>query len=34
VRAELGWQPKYGDIRTIVESAWAWHVKNPKGYGG
>jgi UDP-glucose 4-epimerase len=34
VRSELGWQPKFQDIRTIVESAWAWHVRNPKGYGG
>lgn len=33
VRAELGWAPKYQDIRTIVESAWKWHVKNPGGYG-
>jgi len=33
VRRELGWEPKFQDIRTIVESAWAWHVKNPHGYG-
>lgn len=33
VKAALGWKPKYGDIRAIVESAWAWHVKNPGGYG-
>ena len=33
IRAGLGWQPKYQDIRAIVESAWAWHVKNPGGYG-
>lgn len=33
VRAELGWAPKFQDIRTIVESAWKWHVKNPGGYG-
>jgi UDP-glucose 4-epimerase len=33
VRRELGWQPKYQDIRTIIESAWAWHVKHPNGYG-
>lgn len=33
VRRELGWEPKYQDIRTIVESAWKWHVKNPHGYG-
>lgn len=31
-RAELGWTPRYQDIRTIVESAWAWHVRNPQGY--
>jgi UDP-glucose 4-epimerase len=33
IRRELGWAPKYQDIRAIVESAWAWHVKNPTGYG-
>jgi len=33
VRRELGWEPMFQDIRTIVESAWAWHSKNPHGYG-
>ncbi len=33
IRDELGWDPKYPDIRSIVESAWDWHVKNPTGYG-
>jgi UDP-glucose 4-epimerase len=33
IRNALGWKPKFQDIRTIVESAWAWHVKNPSGYG-
>ncbi len=33
IRRELGWAPKYQDIRAIVESAWAWHVKHPNGYG-
>ena len=33
IRRELGWQPKFQDIETIVSSAWAWHVKNPGGYG-
>jgi len=32
VKAGLGWKPKYQGIRAIVESAWAWHVKNPGGY--
>ncbi len=33
VKAELGWQPKFENIRPIVESAWAWHQKHPLGYG-
>jgi UDP-glucose 4-epimerase len=32
IRAELGWSPRYGDLRQIVESAWAWHVAHPHGY--
>ena len=32
-RVELGWEPRFQNIRPIVESAWAWHVKNPHGYG-
>jgi UDP-glucose 4-epimerase len=33
IRAELGWEPRFQDIRPIVESAWAWHLKHPHGYG-
>lgn len=33
VRQELGWAPKFQDIRAIIESAWAWHLKHPEGYG-
>ncbi len=25
IRRELGWQPRYPDLRQIVESAWQWH---------
>lgn len=32
IRDELGWVPRYGDLRQIVESAWAWHVAHPRGY--
>ncbi|MFC6346288.1 UDP-glucose 4-epimerase GalE [Vagococcus carniphilus] len=28
----LGWQPQYTDIKTIFETAWAWHVSRPNGY--
>jgi UDP-glucose-4-epimerase GalE len=26
----LGWQPRYSDLDTIVQSAWKWHAKHPK----
>ncbi|MDA7915958.1 UDP-glucose 4-epimerase GalE [Verrucomicrobia bacterium] len=32
IRRELGWNPKYGDLTTIIESAWKWHKANPDGY--
>ena len=32
VKRELGWKPKFEAIDKIVESAWAWHVRNPHGY--
>ena len=28
----LGWTPQMPDIKTIVETAWAWHQANPHGY--
>ncbi len=33
IRRELGWEPKYQDVRKIIESAWAWHSAHPNGYG-
>jgi UDP-glucose 4-epimerase len=33
LRTELGWQPKYPDIRDIVATAWKWHSTHPHGYG-
>ena len=32
-RHELGWQPRYGALEEIIETAWAWHRKHPEGYG-
>ena len=29
---ELGWQPQYEVLDTIVETAWAWHRTHPRGY--
>jgi UDP-glucose-4-epimerase GalE len=25
IRGELGWKPKYDNLRTILETAWRWH---------
>jgi UDP-glucose 4-epimerase len=32
IRAELGWTPKYPELEAMVETAWAWRKKHPKGY--
>ncbi len=33
IRRELGWQPRYPDLESIVRSAWEWHRSRPQGYG-
>jgi UDP-glucose 4-epimerase len=33
IRRDLGWEPKYPDLRIIVEHAWEWHRTHPHGYG-
>jgi UDP-glucose-4-epimerase GalE len=29
---ELGWKPRYTALWPIVETAWNWHRKHPRGY--
>ena len=29
---DLGWQPRFSDLPTIVRTAWEWKRKNPHGY--
>ena len=31
-RRVLGWQPRYGGIETIIQTAWRWHESHPRGY--
>jgi len=31
-RTELGWQPRFPDLESIVRTAWAWHRTHPGGY--
>jgi UDP-glucose 4-epimerase len=33
IRQELGWNPQYAEIETIIADAWAWHQRHPAGYG-
>lgn len=28
----LGWKPQYTDVKTIIQTAWDWHVSHPNGY--
>lgn len=32
IQRELGWRPQYGDLDSIIGSAWAWHQAHPHGY--
>jgi UDP-glucose-4-epimerase GalE len=29
---ELGWKPRYMELAPIVETAWHWHRRHPKGF--
>ena len=28
IKKELGWQPTYESLETIIDTAWRWHLKN------
>jgi UDP-glucose 4-epimerase len=32
IRRDLGWKPRIPELHRIVESAWKWRLKNPRGY--
>ena len=32
IRQELGWEPLYPSLSSMVETAWAWRLKHPRGY--
>ena len=33
IRRELGWAPHYTELQPIIDTAWNWHLRHPKGYG-
>jgi UDP-glucose-4-epimerase GalE len=32
IQRDLGWRPRYTELRPIVETAWNWHRQHPKGF--
>lgn len=34
INDELGWMPRYPDLKDIIGTAWAWHQSHPNGYMG
>ncbi|MGO8669811.1 MAG: UDP-glucose 4-epimerase GalE [Capsulimonadaceae bacterium] len=34
IEADLGWKPRYGDLFTIMSTAYAWFESHPNGYAG
>ncbi len=32
IRSELGWTPKFTDLREIIRTAWDWHRTHPHGF--
>ncbi len=32
IKKELGWCPQFESLEAIIESAWKWHLKFPRGY--
>jgi UDP-glucose 4-epimerase len=32
IKKDLGWQPRYSDLETIVKTAYNWHKNHPNGF--
>jgi UDP-glucose 4-epimerase len=32
IKRELGWEPRFPQLRQIIASAWEWHRTHPQGY--
>lgn len=32
IRRDLGWEPRYPELHSIIESAWNWKCLQPQGY--
>lgn len=34
IMRDLGWNPRYSELDSIIESAWRWRLAHPNGYSG
>jgi UDP-glucose-4-epimerase GalE len=32
IQRELGWKPRYPELRPLLETAWNWHRTHPRGF--
>lgn len=32
ISEDLGWKPRYPELRDIIQTAWDWHQRHPQGY--
>jgi len=32
IKRELGWQPRFASLESIIGTAWEWHRTHPRGY--
>jgi UDP-glucose 4-epimerase len=32
INHDLDWRPQYPDLKTIIQTAWNWHLAHPDGY--
>jgi len=32
IREELGWSPRYPELASMIQTAWAWREAHPRGY--
>lgn len=32
INQDLGWEPRFPNLRDIIASAWLWHTTHPNGY--
>ena len=34
IKKDLGWTPRIPELDRIIDGAWRWHQRHPRGYAG